>query len=153
MVQAAHLRAMMEEEEIKGMLQKKQGRNEEFEHALEQNDELANMKFHKLDATVLLQEMGTNEKTGLTEEQAAAQIIKVGPNRLEEKAQLPWFVKLLLEMVGIFSILLWAGAALCFAAYAVQPVDPSNVLMNFCLISNGLFRQQNSNIADSCIWA
>lgn len=123
----AHIRALMEEEEIKNLLQKDKGHDNEFDHALEQNDELASMDFHKVELATLVQEFDTNETQGLTTEKAKDTLAKVGPNKLKEKTPLPWFVKLLLEMTGIFSILLWVGAILCFVAYALQSGDPSNV--------------------------
>ncbi len=141
MVNTAHLRAVMEEEEIKGMLHKTEGRNQEFEHALEQNDELAHMKFHQIDIPTLILEMDSDEKNGLTDEKVQKKLAEIGPNKLEEKKQYPWYVKLLLEMVGIFSLLLWAGAALCFTAYALQPSDPSNVLYLLFLILSPLIKE------------
>ncbi len=127
MLMTAHIRALMEEEEIKNLLQKDKGKDNEFEHALEQNDELASMDFHKVEMATLLRDLETNEQQGLTTEQAKAKLAKVGPNKLNEKTPLPWYIKLLLEMVGIFSLLLWAGSILCFIAYGLQPSDPSNV--------------------------
>lgn len=123
----------MEEEEIKGMLQKKQGKEKDFEQALEQNDELGSMNFHKLDTETLLQQFETDEKNGLTEAKAEEKLKRIGPNRLEEKKTRPWYVKLFLEMTGVFSLLLWAGAILSFIAYGIQKgqkdanVDDSNV--------------------------
>lgn len=136
MLQTAQLRAVMEEEEIKGMLQKKQGKDKEFEQALDQNDELANMNFHKLDPETLLQQLESDEAKGLTEMKAEEKLKRLGPNKLEEKKPRPWYVKLFLEMTGVFSLLLWAGAILSFIAYGIQKggnsddVDDSNVFLN-----------------------
>ena len=117
----------MEEEEIKNLLDKKKGQDKDYEQALEQNDELATMNFHKLDSNELFTQLGTDGQKGLSEGQAADKLKEFGPNKLEEKLQYPWYVKLLLEMVGIFSLLLWAGAILCFIAYGLAPTDPTNV--------------------------
>ena len=125
----------MEEEEIKGMLQKKQGKDKEFEQALDQNDELASMNFHKLDPEILLQQLESDEKNGLTESKAEEKLKRLGPNKLEEKKIKPWYVKLFLEMTGVFSLLLWAGAILSFIAYGIQrgqgskDVDDTNVIL------------------------
>jgi sodium/potassium-transporting ATPase subunit alpha len=51
---------------------------------------------------------------------AAHKISIVGQNVLSEKKGLPWPIKLLLEFTGLFNYMLWAGAALCFIAYALQ---------------------------------
>lgn len=137
MLQTAQLRAVMEEEEIKGMLQKKQGKDKDFEQALDQNDELATMNFHKLDPETLLQQLESDETRGLTEAKAEEKLKRLGPNKLEEKKARPWYVKLFLEMTGVFSLLLWAGAILSFIAYGIQKgsdskdVDDSNVLLKF----------------------
>lgn len=51
----------------------------------------------------------------------------LGDNVLSEKKKTPWYVKLLKEMIGFFSLLLWLGSILCFIAYGLAPEDPSNV--------------------------
>ena len=134
MLQTAQLRNVMEEEEIKGMLHKKQGGEKEFDQALEQNDELSTMNYHKLDFETLFQQFESDDKSGLSEAKAEEKLKRVGPNKLNEKKTLPWYIKLILEMTGIFSLLLWAGAILSFIAYGIQKsretenVDSSNLL-------------------------
>jgi Cation transporter/ATPase, N-terminus. len=54
----------------------------------------------------------------------------MGDNVLTEKKKTPWYIQLLHEMVGFFSLLLWAGALLSFIAYALDSSDPSNVIIN-----------------------
>jgi magnesium-transporting ATPase (P-type) len=127
MLNTAQLRAAMEEDEIKNLGKEKKGGNKEFDNALEQNEELNEIKFHTIDLQALASDLETNLEKGMTEEKAKAKILIVGPNKLDEKTEYPWFVKLFLEMTGIFSCLLWAGALLCFIAYGLSPGDPSNV--------------------------
>jgi sodium/potassium-transporting ATPase subunit alpha len=45
-----------------------------------------------------------------------------------------WSIKLLKEMTTPFALLLWAGAVLCFVAYALAPTDPSNMYLGLVLI-------------------
>lgn len=56
---------------------------------------------------------------GLTETQAEEKLKKFGPNALSEKKTLPWFVKLLLCMTGLFNYVIWIGAALSFIAFGI----------------------------------
>ena len=37
-------------------------------------------------------------------------------------------------MTSPFALLLWAGAVLCFVAYALAPTDPSNMYLGLVLI-------------------
>ncbi len=59
----------------------------------------------------------------------------VGPNALTEKQGLPWYLKFLLSMTGLFNYLLWAGSILCFISYGIQPDkrDKSNLYLGIVL--------------------
>lgn len=56
---------------------------------------------------------------GLSEEQAEEKLKRYGPNSLTEKKTLPWFVKLLLCMTGLFNYVMWVGSALAFIAFGI----------------------------------
>lgn len=43
-------------------------------------------------------------------------------------------MKLIHEMTQFFSLLLWAGAALCFVAYALDTTDPANLYLGIVLV-------------------
>ena len=73
---------------------------------------------------------------GLTDEDALDILQIVGLNVLSEKKTLPWPIKLMLEFTGLFNYLLWAGAILCFIAYALQvdKSDKSNLYLGIVII-------------------
>ena len=55
---------------------------------------------------------------------------------MTEKTGLPWFVKYLLLMTGLFNYMLWVGSILCFIAYGVSEDkrDKSNLYLGIVLI-------------------
>jgi sodium/potassium-transporting ATPase subunit alpha len=72
---------------------------------------------------------------GLTEEAASHKLRTLGPNALTEKKGLPWYLKFLLCLTGLFNYLLWAGSILCFIAYGIQEDkrDASNLYLGIVL--------------------
>jgi len=46
--------------------------------------------------------------------------LELGDNKLTEKKKTPWWIRLIMEMLNWFSIMLWVGAALCILAYELQ---------------------------------
>ena len=60
---------------------------------------------------------------------------ELGPYALTEKKGLPWYLKFLLCLTGLFNYLLWAGSILCFIAYGVQKDkrDKSNLYLGIVL--------------------
>ena len=53
---------------------------------------------------------------------------------MSEPAKVPWIIKFLKEITNMFALLLWFGAALCIAAYILQPIDPSNLYLGVILM-------------------
>jgi sodium/potassium-transporting ATPase subunit alpha len=72
---------------------------------------------------------------GLTGDQYDAALAKYGPNALKPKAATPWWLSLLKQMFGgLFNLLLWAGSALCFLAYGIDPnKDVTNLYLGIVL--------------------
>jgi magnesium-transporting ATPase (P-type) len=72
---------------------------------------------------------------GLTDKEAAERLKINGPNQLSEKEGLPWYIRFLLCMTGLFNYLLWAGSILCFIAYGIQEDkrDKSNLYLGIVL--------------------
>lgn len=73
---------------------------------------------------------------GLTEMQAQEKLRVFGPNALTEKGGLPWIVRYLLLMTGLFNYMLWIGAILCFIAFGLQEDkrDQSNLYLGIVLV-------------------
>ena len=80
-----------------------------------------------MDVEDLAKQLGTTIKKnpmdslyeGISEKEAADRLKKYGPNALSERKTLPWFVKLLLCMTGLFNYVLWVGSAISFVAYGI----------------------------------
>ena len=72
---------------------------------------------------------------GISDAEADARLRKYGPNALSERKTLPWFVKLLLCMTGLFNYVLWVGSAISFLAYGIQTNhnDKSNMYLGIIL--------------------
>ncbi len=108
------------------------GKKEEFEKALQQAGALDHLDFHKKSLEEVLASLDTNQEEGLSEEKAREKLNRVGPNKLKERATRSWYVKLLIEMFGLFQNLLWVAAALSFLGYGLTPSDNTNVLLPEC---------------------
>jgi len=72
---------------------------------------------HRIGVSALCKKFNTNVETGLTSEAAAEIHKRVGDNSLSKKKSVPWYCLLLHEMIGLFSLLLWLGSALCFLGF------------------------------------
>ena len=69
-----------------------------------------------------------SRSTGLTDQEVAARLLEVGPNRLEPPSRLRWVKSLVKQFVNFFSILLDIAAAVCFIADAIQPGEGMGLL-------------------------
>ncbi|XP_072467750.1 potassium-transporting ATPase alpha chain 2 [Notamacropus eugenii] len=85
---------------------------------------------HKLNSKELEDKYGTNIIRGLTSTKAAEILAQDGPNALSPPKQTSEIIKFLKQMVGGFSILLWAGAVLCWIAYGIQLSQDKSASMN-----------------------
>ncbi|XP_066920837.1 sodium/potassium-transporting ATPase subunit alpha-like [Clytia hemisphaerica] len=75
---------------------------------------------HSSDLDTLLKDYETSLEKGLTNEKAAANLERDGPNALTPPKTTPEWVKFCQQLFGGFSMLLWIGAILCFAAFTVR---------------------------------
>ncbi|XP_067909988.1 potassium-transporting ATPase alpha chain 2-like [Heterodontus francisci] len=75
---------------------------------------------HKLSTQELVKKYETNLVKGLTSVRAAEILARDGSNVLTPPKRTPEIVKILKQMIGGFSILLWMGAVLCWIAYGIQ---------------------------------
>ncbi|MBN3293794.1 AT12A ATPase, partial [Polypterus senegalus] len=103
------------EKKYKGLWKrKKAGRNvDDLKKEIDIDD-------HKLTLEELTDKYETNLVTGLTSAKAAEVLARDGPNVLTPPKGTPEIVKFLRQMISGFSLLLWAGAVLCWIAYGVQ---------------------------------
>lgn len=100
------------------------------------------MTEHSCDLDELLEELGTNRKTGLTKQQVKDKQEKEGFNRLSPPYEKPEWLKLLETQKGFFNILLWAGAILCFFGYGLnESVDNLylGIVLSFVVTVTGIF--------------
>jgi sodium/potassium-transporting ATPase subunit alpha len=94
------------------------------------------MDMHKIPFSEFNDRLKITEDTkrvGLTQREAEERNKIEGDNRLSEGKKEPWFVQLFHELTSFFSLLLWAGAILCFIAYGLDPHDPSNLYLGIVL--------------------
>lgn len=100
----------------------------------------------------ILKELGTTEK-GLKSEDAIELHKKFGDNALTEKDVTPWYINLIHEFTGFFSLLLWFGGILCFIGYAMDSSAPDNLFLGCVLIGvvviTGLFSYYQTSKAAS----
>ncbi|CAL8071426.1 unnamed protein product [Orchesella dallaii] len=120
------------------------------------------MDSHKISLDELYTRLETNPENGLSNRQAELHQSKYGMNLLTPPKETPEWIKFARNLLGGFAILMWIGAFLCFAAFAVQnatkPDAPKDylylgiVLASVVLIS-GLFsyyqEAKSSRIMDS----
>ncbi|XP_025205602.1 sodium/potassium-transporting ATPase subunit alpha-like [Melanaphis sacchari] len=75
---------------------------------------------HRIPLPELYTRYETDPERGLTTSQAKRLLLRDGPNSLTPPKRTPAWIILLKHLFEGFSILLWAGAALCFLAYGIQ---------------------------------
>jgi sodium/potassium-transporting ATPase subunit alpha len=124
------------QETIKSRAQKvkagQEKKEETFNQAIQLAEKFKSMTDHKIPLKEFEQKFETNAKTGISSEEAAARLIKNGPNKLSEKTGTHWSILLFREFITPFSLLLWGGAALCYAAYGIGK-DPSNLYLGIII--------------------
>jgi len=90
---------------------------------------------HLLSLEQVASKYETNFENGLTTDAHAVLLARYGPNALSPKKTTPSWLLLLKEMFhGMFQAMLWAGSALCFMAYGIDPArDPTNLYLGVVL--------------------
>eukprot|EP00359_Climacostomum_virens_P000955 CAMPEP_0204898890 /NCGR_PEP_ID=MMETSP1397-20131031/1538_1 /ASSEMBLY_ACC=CAM_ASM_000891 /TAXON_ID=49980 /ORGANISM="Climacostomum Climacostomum virens, Strain Stock W-24" /LENGTH=1138 /DNA_ID=CAMNT_0052066777 /DNA_START=88 /DNA_END=3504 /DNA_ORIENTATION=+ len=97
-------------------------------------DSIRDINVHKLPLEELFAQIGLADPNfGLSDSEAAKKLTIEGENKLTEKHSLPWYVLFMKQLTGFFSLLLWAGAILCFIAYGLNPADASNLWLGVVL--------------------
>ncbi len=80
------------------------------------NDQLAVTDEHKIDITVLFARKGVDPERGLRSEKVDQLLEEYGYNKLTPPKRSRWYVLFFKELTAFFSLMLWAGAILCFIA-------------------------------------
>ena len=84
-----------------------------------------------------------NVENGKTDAQVESALKEFGPNILTPPPTTPEWIKFLRELTGFFSLLLWAGAVLCFVGYAAERAA-DNLYLGIVLVTvvmvTGIFR-------------
>ncbi|CAG9328025.1 unnamed protein product [Blepharisma stoltei] len=102
--------------------------------AIKNSEAFREMVEHKIPLRELAGKLETDYDSGLNESSARAKLKVFGENKLSEKKGLPWYCKFIKQLTGLFSLLLWAGAGLCYVAYGMSPEDPSNFYLGTSLV-------------------
>ena len=82
-------------------------------------------------------ELQSDLTNGLTREEAAARLVRYGPNVLRQAYRIPWYVKLIRNLFSFFAVLLWIAALLCFIPGVDLPQLGLAILT--VVLVNGLF--------------
>ncbi|XP_033864146.1 sodium/potassium-transporting ATPase subunit alpha-1-like [Acipenser ruthenus] len=106
--------------ENSGKKNDKKGKKGKKDRDLNELKKEVDLDDHKLTIDELQQKYGTDLSRGLTVARAAEILLRDGPNCLTPPPTTPEWVKFCKQMFGGFSMLLWAGAILCFLAYGIQ---------------------------------
>ena len=113
---------------------------------------------HTVDLDVLLQRLNTDRenvrelfKIFVIMKNQVLIVYLRGPNKLSPPPTVPSLVKFLEHLVGGFSALLWVGAILCFAGYALDNTDQSNVSSPASVLCVHT-RTNQRNEHSSCTW-
>ncbi|CAK9806881.1 Sodium/potassium-transporting ATPase subunit alpha [Anthophora quadrimaculata] len=116
---------------------------------------------HVIPLEELCEKLGTNPVTGLTEEQAEAILLEVGPNALTPPEVTPEYIKFIKCMAHGFAGLLWVCAILCYILYGISMLTEGTgggiewlglIITIICLIS-GIFayvqESKNTKVMES----
>jgi sodium/potassium-transporting ATPase subunit alpha len=95
----------------------------------------ADVVAHKYSKTELPSLLRTDLNHGLSSEESRARLLRDGPNLLTPPPETPWYIKLLLQMVGGFQLMMIGGALLCFIVGPIsKPVDEQTIYLGIVLI-------------------
>jgi len=113
----------------------KKGKGNATSDAISGTEAIRTWDDHRIGKDALAKRFKTNCDKGLTEGEAKAIHAEYGDNALSKKESVPWYCLFLHEMLGIFSLLLWFGSALCFIGFAISEdkEDKSNLYLGLVL--------------------
>lgn len=88
---------------------------------------------HKVPVAEMVARLKTDEVNGLSEEEAKLRLERDGPNVLSPPKVTPWYVKLLLQFVNFFAVLLQVASVLCFIGFGLHPESKDNLYLGIIL--------------------
>lgn len=114
----------------------------------------ADVIVHKYSNQELTEFLKTNLARGLTAAEGREKLAKDGANVLTPPPETPWYVKLALQMVGGFQIMMIVGAILCFVVGPLtNPIDYQTIYLGIVLVvvvlSTGFFAWWQERKSDS----
>ena len=108
----------------------------------------SNITEHREDINVFLARLNTNLQTGLKPQQISEARSAFGNNVLTPPKEKSALLRFLAELTGLFAILLWVGAILCFVAYALDRITENLylgiILVAVVLLTGGFSFYQNN---------
>jgi len=109
---------------------------QELQAGLQKAEKFKAMREHKIPIEELFAQMQSDPERGLSSAVAVDRNKIYGDNVLTGKKKTPWYVKLLIELVTPFALILWVGAILSIVVYFIgEPPDPSNLYLGGVLIA------------------
>lgn len=104
----------------------------------------ADVVVHTYSKTELASILRTDLDRGLSAHDSKVKLERDGHNLLTPPKETPWYIKLLLQMVGGFQLMMLGGAILCFIVGPIsEPIDYPTVYLGVVLIivviTTGLF--------------
>ena len=90
---------------------------------------------HKVTVQELASKLGTDAERGLSQAKAKEILERDGPNLLSPPKVTPWYVKLLMQFLNFFAILLEVAGILCFIGYGLDDSSKDNLYLGIVLIA------------------
>jgi hypothetical protein len=114
----------------------------------------ADVVVHTYSHQEMTQLLKTDLVRGLTAEEGREKLARDGPNVLTPPPETPWYVKLAMQMVGGFQVMMIVGAILCFIVGPIShPIDYQTIYLGIVLvivvISTGFFAWWQERKSDS----
>ena len=98
----------------KAVFQPSKGKDK-VKSAIDNSEKFRQMEEHKVPMSDLLRSLDVESvEFGLSEETAKRRLEMEGPNTLTEKKPTHWSIILIKDFTGVFAIMLWGAATLCF---------------------------------------
>jgi magnesium-transporting ATPase (P-type) len=114
----------------------------------------ADVVVHKYSAAELTTFLRTDLNRGISAHESKTKLQQDGLNLLTPPKETPWYIKLLMQMVGGFQLMMLGGSILCFIVGPISdPIDYQTIYLGvvliFVVITTGLFVFYQESKSDS----